>query len=183
MSVVRFKAFLGRPGELRPELVARLKASRWPDPVTGCWCWVGPVNGGGYGVMPMLSRMRLVHRLAYSHWHGPIPAGLDLMHSCDNPQCFNPDHLAVGTRADNMADASCKGRLAKKLSRSQVAEIAASRLSVRVLARRFGVAAATIRYHRRRFHSPPISPVQLSLLVQSGFARPSVSQGARKVSP
>lgn len=51
-----------------------------------------------------------LHRAIYAEIHGPIPPYLHVMHTCDNPRCHNPDHLKLGTRADNMQDMYKKGR-------------------------------------------------------------------------
>lgn len=50
------------------------------------------------------------HRLAYEEAFGPIPPGLWVLHKCDTPACINPDHLFVGTNADNVRDREKKGR-------------------------------------------------------------------------
>ncbi|MGH7024521.1 MAG: HNH endonuclease signature motif containing protein [Caulobacteraceae bacterium] len=55
---------------------------------------------------------RYAHRLAWELANGPIPDGLLILHKCDNPVCCNPDHLFLGTAADNHADCAAKGRAA-----------------------------------------------------------------------
>ena len=76
----------------------------------GCIEWTGAANQYGYGRRQWKGRVVYVHRLAYEQAHGPIPPGLFVLHRCDNPPCYNPDHLFLGTQRDNLQDMSRKGR-------------------------------------------------------------------------
>ena len=76
-----------------------------------CWEWTGGLKGYGYGAAWFHGKRVSAHRLAYELTHGPIPAGLKICHSCDNPPCCNPAHLFAGTQADNIVDAYQKQRL------------------------------------------------------------------------
>ena len=75
-----------------------------------CWEWTGARTALGYGRIKGDRCTVQTHRLAYELTYGPIPDGLFVMHSCDNPPCCNPAHLAVGTNADNVHDSMRKGR-------------------------------------------------------------------------
>lgn len=77
----------------------------------GCIEWRGSRNGRGYGTFTQPGHKTiLAHRYAYKLANGEIPAGLCVLHRCDNPACCNVDHLFLGTRADNNRDMREKGR-------------------------------------------------------------------------
>jgi hypothetical protein len=131
----------------------------------GCWEWQGARNQDGYGTLWVDHRKVRAHRLAWEIVFGPIPAGLWVLHSCDNPPCCNPAHLWLGTPADNSADMVAKGRGrggyngfplpyenqargersgSARLTEADVREIRASSLTQRELGRRYGVSQVAI---------------------------------------
>ena len=76
----------------------------------GCWLWSGATKNGRYGYVQFRGRIWAAHRVAWHLTHGEIPPGLVICHKCDVEQCCRPDHLFVGTQADNMRDMREKGR-------------------------------------------------------------------------
>lgn len=127
----------------------RLLSRREIDAETDCWLYMGATTGNGYGYARYGNDMAYVHRLSAIFYldFAPEP-GLYVLHRCDNPQCFNPAHLFVGTAKDNIRDAVAKGRMrGKKLTYDQVAEIKSlldSGRTQRQIADKFGVTAANI---------------------------------------
>lgn len=81
------------------------------DEVSGCWNWTRAKFACGYGAKTINGKLFYAHRLSYVLYHGPIPHGLVIMHSCDNRACINPDHLKADTQRENLLDARRKGRL------------------------------------------------------------------------
>ena len=92
-------------------LVTRLWSRVIADPHSECWVWIGYRDAFGYGQIGIGGRkLEFTHRLAWQLANGPIPAGLLVLHTCDNPPCVRPSHLFLGTHADNTADMMAKGR-------------------------------------------------------------------------
>lgn len=122
-----------------------------------CLLYVGGhLNRFGYGRMSFMGRQQLVHRVAWTLTHGPIPDGLFVCHRCDVPNCIEVDHLFLGTAAENNADRDRKGRAtvlrgsrsgSAKLREWQVLEIKQKLTQGRTLhslADEYGVAWQTI---------------------------------------
>jgi hypothetical protein len=120
-----------------------------------CWIWRGPTNVHGYGRVGIHLRKQYAHRVAWTLTNGEVPAGLCLLHRCDNPPCVNPAHLFLGTRSDNAKDKVSKGRQSKgdsrpnaKLSMDKAEAIrrehAQGAVSACALARRYGVRPSQI---------------------------------------
>lgn len=80
------------------------------EPNSGCWLWTGAVDKDGYGKLTVKYQDVRAHRVSYETYTGAIPEGLVACHKCDTPACINPDHLFLGTHADNIADRDAKGR-------------------------------------------------------------------------
>ena len=122
-----------------------------------CWEWTGCKNRAGYGNLSVCYEGFLAHRVAYAALVGTIPAGLHVLHRCDNPGCVNPAHLWIGTDGDYNIDRDAKGRSrhangerigASKLTAAQVVEIrdryAAGGTSHYKLAAEYGVSQPMI---------------------------------------
>ena len=78
----------------------------------GCWLWTGSLTEKGYGKVTYKRRTYRAHRLIYEKLVGPIPTGYFICHTCDVPNCVNPNHLWIGTHKENMRDMCIKGRAA-----------------------------------------------------------------------
>ena len=123
-----------------------------------CWLWTGAQSSDKYGCFGLDGRTVAAHRVAWMLTNGPIPSGLLVCHSCDNPRCVNPDHLWLGTNADNARDRDQKGRCRArglpgdrstnhKLTSDRVTEIrrlVESGEQQKDVAKRFGVHKATV---------------------------------------
>ena len=125
--------------------------------IKACWPWTGEKSTDGYGRISLAGGKVQAQRLAWEFTYGPIPPGLEVCHSCDNPPCCNPAHLFVDTHQGNMDDMWRKGRGRRargeqhglaKLTEAQVIEIrrlnSEEWLGCSRLAIRFGVSETAI---------------------------------------
>ena len=88
----------------------KLEAYSIPEPNSGCWLWLAYTNSNGYGTVIDGGKNKSAHRASYEEYNGPIPDGMLICHRCDTPSCINPDHLFLGTYADNSKDCVNKNR-------------------------------------------------------------------------
>lgn len=77
----------------------------------GCWEWLSITGSSGYGNFKAFGKMVSAHRFAYELYKGPIPEGKEILHSCDNRICVNPDHLRIGSHTENMAETIGKSKV------------------------------------------------------------------------
>ena len=75
-----------------------------------CWIWNGSSRSRGYGQCKMNGKLVGVHKVSYLINKGSIPEGLCVLHKCDIRSCVRPEHLWLGTVAENNADKIAKGR-------------------------------------------------------------------------
>ena len=120
------------------------------DQATGCWNWTLS-TANGYGQASFRGSQRLAHIQSFIAFVGDVPDGMILRHKCDNRRCCNPEHLQLGTKADNSNDMVLRGRSARgeshsqsKLTKSQVRSIFKSQESQPALADKYSVDQATI---------------------------------------
>ena len=96
----------------RASAIKRMARHSIPEPMSGCTLWIGAVVRG-YGSCSFRGRSCRAHRVAWILANGEIPAGMCVLHRCDNPSCVNVAHLRLGTQYANMQDMIAKGRMVR----------------------------------------------------------------------
>ena len=135
-------------------LEQRITDSYIPEPNSGCWIWVAGINACGYGTIGVNYKSQLAHRVSYQVFRGSFPKNKKILHRCDMPCCVNPDHLFVGTQADNVRDMESKKRAyhprgenngLAKITEADVRMIRADPRGERSIARSMGLTRAIVR--------------------------------------
>jgi hypothetical protein len=128
-----------------------------PEPNSGCWLWIGCINKYGYGMIGNLSGARTAHRAAWELYRGVIPPGLFVLHKCDVRCCVNPDHLRLGTPAENSADMVSRQRQKRgeshgmsKLTIRKISDIRKDPRTQKAIAKDYGVDQTLIGLIKRR---------------------------------
>lgn len=88
----------------------------WYKGLNRCWEWGGHLDHGGYGILPHKGKRYAAHRISFMLHHGDIPDGMVVRHRCDNSVCTNPDHLELGTAAQNVQDKIRRERSRAKIN-------------------------------------------------------------------
>ena len=122
---------------------------RFMNFVRSDWQWVGGKNKYGYGAFYINHKSKGAHCISYELFNGPIPEGMCVLHSCDDPGCVNPECLHLGTKKDNTHEMMDRRRnkhiILTKQSVEEIKTLLAQRkYKQREIASMYGVKNSTI---------------------------------------
>lgn len=128
-----------------------------------CWEWTASKLPKGYGQFWYGGQRYGAHRFAYLLKVGHIPEGMCVCHTCDNTSCVNPDHLWLGTVADNLRDMRDKGRGVKPPTFKGEAHVSArlTKDQVKVIKRNIGYVSQKVLAEMFDVHPSAISSIKL----------------------
>ena len=115
---------------------------------SGCWVWTAQTGHNGYGRLRNDGGSTLAHRISYQLHKGEVPKDLMVLHACDTPACVNPEHLHLGTNADNMIEMYQRNRFPNQILTIDKVKVIISKLKLGVkqkdIAKEFKVHFSTI---------------------------------------
>lgn len=97
--------------EFPAEFLAVFRSVATPGVLGSCWVWEFGLTEAGYGRFSALGDQSYAHRVSYAVANGGLPSEVVVRHRCDNRPCWNPEHLVVGSHADNVGDAVERDRI------------------------------------------------------------------------
>lgn len=120
--------------------------------ISDCWLWTGAKASYGHGRFTVHTKIVVrSHRFIWEILHGVIPEGMVICHKCDNTACVNPEHLFMGTQADNIRDMHLKKREIRgskcpwaKLTKEQSLDIKNDTRPQRKIAKEYGICQQSV---------------------------------------
>lgn len=118
-----------------------------------CIEWTKSKDSDGYGHAWKDGKLKKAHRIAWEEANGPIPNGLCVCHRCNNKGCVNPDHLYLGTHAQNIQDAYNDGLISRpegeehyktKLTADDVIAIRSDTRTQSAIAKAYGITQGAV---------------------------------------
>lgn len=99
---------------IRNNLIKRLSKFQIQNGDNNCWNWNGAKSSAGYPITSIsINKFRVSHVMLILNGKFPTEEKDCALHTCDNPECTNPNHLFWGSKKDNTQDMLKKNRGSK----------------------------------------------------------------------